>query len=718
MNFNRWILRALLLVIFLSGYVANVTAQTTSIIFDEDPMSNVFRDASWGTFSGGGEYLQLAGGSKDKAPITTTQKYSGNQSIVVEYSHASGGSWNLFIASNAWSARDFSLYDSIVFYINTADSIHPNELPQIGLESENADSKSSVIKISSYLSLDSNLQTWQRVSIPFTAFQPYGNFLLSKFKTARFLENGVTAKRRTIFIDYISAVSNKTFSKELPPITEERLLDTLQYTAFRYFWEQSSQINGLVKDRSTSGSGASIAATGFGITASCIAIDRGWVSYAAGRDRINAIINVFYGGVQGTGTSGTVGYKGWFYHFLDLNSATRAGQNELSTIDTGLLLAGLIYAREYFSSTDSLETQMRAKVDSIYARIDWQWILNGNIIRHGWFPESGMLPWGWGGYTEATILYLLGLGAPNNPIPQSSWTTYTSTYPWITYGGYSHVGFAALFGHQYSHCWVDFRNIQDQYMANKGIDYFENSKRGTLANRAYCINNPNGFKGYSDSLWGLTACDGPTGYKARGAPNGIDDGTIAPTAALSSMPFNPNESKTVARVMYNKFGTDLFGKYGFKDAFNEQFAWFGTDYIGIDQGPIIIMIENYRTGKVWNTFMKNANVQKGLERAGFKPTLGVKNISNYAPETFSLMQNYPNPFNPTTTIAYSIPQKSNVVLKVFDVLGKAVAILVNETKDAGFYEVTFNGSKLSSGVYFYLLTTGNFSSTKKLLLNK
>ncbi|MBP9212549.1 MAG: T9SS type A sorting domain-containing protein [Bacteroidetes bacterium] len=692
--------------------------QTITTIFDEDPLSASFRDASWGTFSGAGEYLKLAGGSGDKAPITTAAKFSGNQSILLEAKHVTGGSWNLFIASNAWASRDFSLYDTLIFYINTPDSLAASELPLLGLESENSDSKSATVNIASYIVLDSSSATWQRCAIPFTAFQPYGNFLLSKFKTVRFINNGTNPANRTIWIDLIAAVSNKTINKLLPTITEERLLDTLQYTAFRYFWEQANPLNGLVKDRSTTNSGASIAATGFGVSAICIAIDRGWVTREAGRSRVQAIINTFHDGPQGTGGSGTIGYKGWFYHFLDMNTATRAGFSELSTIDTGLLLAGLIHAREYFDGQDAAETEMRQKVDAIQSRIDWQWILNGNIIRHGWSPESGMIPWGWGGYSEAMILYVLGLGSPTAPIPTSSWNTWTSTYPWITYAGYSHVGFAALFGHQYSQSWIDFRNIKDAYMTAKGIDYFENSRRATMANRAFCIANPGGYKGYSDSLWGLTACDGPTGYKARGGPNGIDDGTIAPTAAISSMPFTPAESKKFAKAAYEKFGTDLFGPYGFRDAFNEHFAWFGTDYIGIDQGPIIIMIENYRTGKVWNAFMKNQTIRNGLVRAGFSGVVSVPSADVSVPGDDYLRQNYPNPFNPVTTITYSVRSSGPVTLSVYNTLGQRIATLVDRIQTAGEHSVPFDASELPSGIYYYRLQSERFTAAGMMTLVK
>jgi hypothetical protein len=258
----------------------------------------------------------------------------------------------------------------------------------------------------------------------------------------------------------------------------------------------------------------------------------------------------------------------------------------------------------------------------------------------------------------------------------------------------------------------------------RGIDYFENSRRATLAQRAYCIDNPGNFVGYSDSVWGLTASDGPTGYAARGAPPAFnDDGTITPTAALSSIPFTPEQSLAVAHKLYNTFRPQLWTNYGFRDAFNLKVNWWGPDVIGIDQGPIIVMIENYRTQSVWNRFMKSPYVQLGLQRAGFEPVTNV-NEPSVSISKFKLFQNYPNPFNPSTTIQFDLPKAAHVTLKVYNVLGQEVATLVNEKREAGRYNLEFrpagSGSefKLASGIYFYQLRAGTFVQTKKLLLMK
>jgi len=507
-------------------------------------------------------------------------------------------------------------------------------------------------------------------------------------------------------------------------ITTDALLDTIQHTAFKYFWEQANPANGLIKDRGPGDAPCSIAAVGFGLSAICIGVDHGWVSRSAAADRVLRTMNTFWTGPQGGGPSGYIGNWGLFYHFLDMNTATRTWNSELSTIDTGLLLAGIIDARQYFDGSDSVETRIRALADSIYRRMNWNLMRNYNPgILMGWTPETGFIRAEWIGYNEATIMYILALGSPTYPVDYLAWQAWTQGYTPGSYYGYSYIIFPPLFGHQYSHCWIDFRNINEYYMAQHGLTYFENSRRATLAQRAYSIANPYGHAGYSDSLWGITASDTPTGYRARGAPPAQnDDGTITPTAPISSIPFAPDECIRVARNMWENYRAQLWTQYGFRDAFNLNVNWWDPWIIGIDQGPMIIMIENYRTGRVWQRFMSNPNVQLGLQRAGFAPVVNVQE-KNEPPTEFALHQNYPNPFNPTTTIRFSVESASGrigdparVALKVFDVLGREVATLLDEVKPAGTYTVNFDARHLSSGVYYYRLTAGQFTQTKRMML--
>jgi hypothetical protein len=494
-------------------------------------------------------------------------------------------------------------------------------------------------------------------------------------------------------------------------------LDLLQRTAFDFFWKEANPGNGLIKDRSANGAPCSIASVGFGLTAIGIAIDRGWITRAAGRDRTLTTLKTFWEKPQGRDPQGYIGYKGFFYHFLDMDTALRTWNSELSSIDSALLLAGIIYAKQYFTESDSFESKIRALADSIYYRVDWNWMRNFQPnLTLGWHPETGFINAWWRGYNEAMIMNILGLGSPTLPIPASTWQAWTSGYQWQTQYGYSYVNFPPLFGHQYSHCWIDFRNIQDAYMRNRGIDYFENSRRATLAARAYCIANPGGWSGYGENVWGITACDGPNGYRARGAPPAQnDDGTIAPTAAGGSMPFTPKESLAALRHMYDTYRNFIWTEYGFRDAFNLTQGWWGPDVIGIDEGPIVVMIENYRTGRVWELFMQNEDVQRGLQRAGFTAVTRVEEKATEIPDAYALFQNYPNPFNPSTAIRFALPQREHVTLKVFDLTGQTIATLVDEKLDSGEHVVPFAGSDLASGIYFYSLRAGKFTQIRKAL---
>ena len=265
-------------------------------------------------------------------------------------------------------------------------------------------------------------------------------------------------------------------------ITEEALLHTLQRTLFHFFWNEADPTTGLIRDRSADWSPCSIASTGFGLTAICIGIDHGWITRTAGRERVLMTLQTFWNAPQGSATSGVAGYKGLFYHFLDMSTAERVWDCELSAIDTALLFAGIFDVKEYFDRTDSLDVVVRSLADSITTRAEWDWIHSGWGIRMGWKPDTGFSGYGdWIGYNEAMILYIIALGSPTHPVPAYSWSAWTSGYDWRNHYGYEYVEFPPLFGHQYSHCWIDFRCIRDAYMEGKGIDYFENSRRATLA---------------------------------------------------------------------------------------------------------------------------------------------------------------------------------------------------------------------------------------------
>ena len=420
----------------------------------------------------------------------------------------------------------------------------------------------------------------------------------------------------------------------------------------RFFWETANPDNGLVPDRYPTPSFSSIAAVGFGLTAYPIGVERGFITRNQARQRVLATLRFFSDAPQGPQRSGASGHKGFFYHFLDIKTGARFGATELSTVDTTFLLAGMLFCQSYFDGSDVEETEIRNLVDTIYGRVDWRWAQNhAPAISMGWHPEDGFLPADWHGYDEAMLVYILALGSPTNPVGISAWTEWTSTYDksFGTYQGQEHLSFAPLFGHQYTHVWIDFRSLQDDFMRRRGIDYFENSRRATYAQRAYAIANPGRWKGYGENMWGLTACDGPgdmqvtdysgetrqfKDYFARGAGilHTFDDGTIAPTAAISSLPFAPEIVIPAVQEMYSRYGSTIYSTYGFLDAFNPSFVaqaplsngriapgfgWVDIDYVGIDQGPILAMIANYRSELVWRMMRKNPHVRRGLERAGF-----------------------------------------------------------------------------------------------------
>jgi len=401
---------------------------------------------------------------------------------------------------------------------------------------------------------------------------------------------------------------------------DDAFLDYVQEANFDYFWYMSNPTNGLVPDRSAAESPCSIAAVGFGLTSIGVGIDHGWITRAQGAARALTTLTTFWQGPQNAGSSAVMGYEGWFYHFLDMNTGLRASGCELSTIDTALFLAGALYARQYFNGATSQEATIRSLAGAIFNRVNWQFMAQPDgAVAMAWQPNTGFNGYGsWIGYNEAMVLYCLGLGTATNPLPSSAWNVWTSGYQWATNYGQAYVSFAPLFGHFFSHCWIDFRHIADTYMNGHNSTYFENSRRAALAEVAYSSTAPH--TGYNSFIWGLTACDGPApdGYLARGLPPAAtDDGTIAPTAAGGAVCFTPEKSVPALERMYYTYRTNLWTENGFRDAFNLGQGWFDSDELGIDQGPIVLMIENYRTQNIWRLFKQTPEVQRGLQRAGF-----------------------------------------------------------------------------------------------------
>lgn len=434
----------------------------------------------------------------------------------------------------------------------------------------------------------------------------------------------------------------------LPPLDAATLLDELEQRSFRFFWETTDARTGLAPDRWPTPSFASVAAVGFALSAYPVGVARGWITREQARERTLTTLRFFRDAPQGPAATGMAGHKGFFYHFIDMTTGTRFGRCELSTVDTALLLAGALHAQSYFDGADTAETTIRTLVDEIHGRVDWRWAqVRPPSIGHGWHPESGFIPNDWKGYNESMIVYLLALGSPTHAVAPEAWDAWTSTYDrsWGTDHGITYLRFPPLFGHQFTHAWVDFRGLQDRYMRQRGLDYFENTRRATHAQRAHAIANPGGWAGYGADVWGITACDGPAdvkrvyggrprrfiSYAGRGMAE-HDDGTIAPYGAGSSIPFAPEIAIPAVAAMRERYGAEIYGRYGFF-AFNPSFTfsdvklthgritpgagWVDTDYLGIEVGPLLAMLANHRGELLWQPMKRNAHLTRGLQRAGF-----------------------------------------------------------------------------------------------------
>jgi hypothetical protein len=394
-------------------------------------------------------------------------------------------------------------------------------------------------------------------------------------------------------------------------MNDDQFLDDIERHSFRFFWDEANPTNGLVPDRANAdGKGtpvvASIASVGFGLTAICIADQRGWIDHDAAYQRVLATLRFFRDKAPQE--------HGFYYHFLNMNTGAREWNCELSSIDTALLMGGVLTARQYFHGTEAA-----ALAAELYDRVDWPWMLNGGqTLSMGWTPENGFLGARWSDYSEHMILYLLGIGSPTHPLPAECWHAWRRA-PVVTYDGKTFLQREPLFAHQYSQAWVDFRDKRDAY-----ADYWRNSVLATLAHRQFCIDLHEKFPDYGENLWGITSSDSANGYKAWGGPPATTqpaiDGTVVPCAAGGSVPFAPRECLAVLRHMRDAYGDRIWKKYGFVDAFNPQTNWVGADVIGIDIGITLVMAENQRSGFVWNWFMRNPEIPSALERAGFHST--------------------------------------------------------------------------------------------------
>ncbi len=389
---------------------------------------------------------------------------------------------------------------------------------------------------------------------------------------------------------------------------DDAFLNQLEQASFLFFWEQGDPLTGLIKDRCNTRANdtsivASVASTGFGLTAICIAQMRGFVSYEDARLRVVRALAFLWHKLPT--------HRGFFFHFANINTGERVWDSEVSSIDTALLLCGVLTCKAHFAR----DRDITALAHAVFDRVDWSWLAEDTtILSMGWTPEYGFLPSRWGDYSELMMIYLLALGSATHPLASDTWDAWKRTI--FEYDGLRYIGsFAPLFVNQYSQAWYDFRGKRDRY-----ADYFRNSVIATDAHRLFCLSLNEKFPDYTNAMWGITASDSKDGYVVWGGPpaTGPIDGTVVPCAAGGSLPFLPAATMRVLNTIHDHY-PGAWSRYGFVDAFNPLTNWYDTDVIGIDVGITMLMAENARTGFVWETFMKNPEAQRGMARAGFAP---------------------------------------------------------------------------------------------------
>jgi hypothetical protein len=427
-------------------------------------------------------------------------------------------------------------------------------------------------------------------------------------------------------------------SANIPPTLTDTDLHALERKTFRYFWSETNPANGLLADNTLGDVPASIAGVGMALAAYPVGVERRFASRRAALERALTTLRFFHDSKQNAEPDAT-GNRGFFCHFLDVRTGHRAWSSELSSIDTTILLMGALTCAAYFDGTAPAERELRRLAQALYDRTDWRWAQNGRAtVSHGWTPERGFERHRWEGYNEALMLYVLGLGSDTHPLPKRSYAAWTKTYVWKNLYGHEFLFGGPLFMHQLSHVWIDFRDIQDDFMRDQGIDYFENSRRATYVQQQYAIRNPRRFVGYGEYGWGITASNGPgpktrrirgitrrfLGYRARAVPYGPDDGTLAAWAVAASLPFAPEIVLPTLRHyldtypgMTNEYGLVCSANPTYPASQRKRSGWLSKAHFALDQGPVILMIENYRSGLIWRLMRTCAPIVRGLRRAGF-----------------------------------------------------------------------------------------------------
>ncbi|MFH1197556.1 MAG: glucoamylase family protein [bacterium] len=510
-------------------------------------------------------------------------------------------------------------------------------------------------------------------------------------------------------------------------MTDDELLTMLQEANFRYFWDYAHPTSGLARERSGSGNTVTSGGSGFGIMAIIVGVERGFITREEGVQRLLQMFNFL--------ATKADKFHGAFPHWLNGETGKTIPFSQYDNggdlVETAYLMQGILAARKYFNNqANATEVVLGILATNLWNAVEWDWYRKDpptNYLYWHWSPDyAWQMNFPLIGWNETMITYLLGIASTTHGVPASlyhnGWTSSNnyangnSFYGIPIYVGWDYGG--PLFFAHYSFFGFDPRNKRDNFCS-----YFMNNRNTTLINRAYCIDNPKGYAGYDEDTWGLTASDDPFGYLAH-EPFSTDNGTISPTAALSSFPYTPTESMAAFKNFYHNYGDKLWGVYGFKDAFNPQQNWFATSYLAIDQGPIVIMVENYRSGKIWESFMANEEIQTALTAIGFTDVVDdIDDEVETLPGVFELVGNYPNPFNPSTIIKFSLPEKQNIKVTVYDMLGRKVKEIFNGEMTSGLKEVTWDGTNninanVSSGIYIYTVSNGDKLLSGKMILQK
>ncbi len=502
------------------------------------------------------------------------------------------------------------------------------------------------------------------------------------------------------------------------------LLTMLEKATFRYFWDYAHPVSGLARERLGSGETVTIGGSGFGVMAILVGIYRDFITREQGIQRMLKILNFL--------STKADRFHGAFPHWMNGTTGAVIPFSQYDDggdlVETSYMIEGLLTARQFFNLNTTEEDSIRSMITNIWQSVDWNWYRQS--------PDSYSLYWHWSpdygwkinmairGFNEAMIAYLLAVASPTHSVSknfyQVGWSGLGANY----LNGNSYYGIplfvgpaygGPLFFAHYSFLGFDPRGIKDRY-----TDYFINNRNMTLINRAYCIDNPKHFAGYDSVTWGLTASDDPNGYSAHSPTN--DDGTITPTAAISSMPYAPEESIAAFKNLYHKYGKEIWGPFGFKDAFNVSQNWYASSYLAIDEGPIIDMVENYRSQLLWKNFMGNPEVQPMLDSIGFVSDITGIKTEEKTPDNFILEGNYPNPFNPSTSIKFNLPKRERVEVSIYDFLGQKIITIADEDFPAGENEVIWNGkddsgNEVSSGIYIYnVIAEGKQYAGKMVLL--